>query len=125
MKILLRLPAALLLLAAPAPAAADPAERAAGERLFRNQCRGCHSVGAGENRAGPTLYGLFGRRSGTVAGFNFSAAMKDAAIEWTPERLDRFLTGPSEMVPGTKMVLWGLDERTRRRIIAYLESLAE
>lgn len=125
MKTPLGIPAVLLLLAAPAAAGASPAETAAGERLFRNQCRGCHSVGPGENRAGPTLHGLFGRRSGTVEGFAFSAAMRDTAIEWTPERLDTFLAGPAEMVPGTKMVLWGLDERSRRRIIAYLESLAE
>lgn len=79
----------------------------------------------GENRAGPSLYNLFGRRSGTLAGFDYSTAMREAGIDWTPETLDQFLTDPREMVPGTKMVLWGLPPETRRDIIAYLETFGE
>lgn len=104
------------------PLHADPAEITAGERVFRNQCLGCHSVNAGENRAGPTLYGLFGRRSGSIEGFDFSAAMKAAGIEWSAETLDAFLESPRDFVPDTKMVFWGLDERQRERVILYLQS---
>lgn len=101
---------------------ADPAEITAGERVFRNQCLGCHSVNAGENRAGPTLHGLFGRRSGSIEGFDFSPAMEAAGIEWSTETLDAFLESPKDIVPDTKMVFWGLDERQRERVILYLQS---
>jgi cytochrome c len=107
----------------PIPAAA--ADAAAGERLFRSQCSGCHSVEAGQNRAGPTLHNLFGRPSGALEGFDYSSAMREAGIEWTPESLDEFLTDPRAMVPGTKMVLWGLPPKQRRQIAAYLEGLPD
>lgn len=105
--------------------AADEADLRDGKRVFRTQCLGCHSVEAGENRAGPSLAGLFGREAGTLSGYNFSQAMKDADILWSPETLDEFLQGPNELVPGTKMVLWPLEERPRRQVITYLKSLAE
>lgn len=120
-------PAAAALLAAllaPAHAAAGPEDVAAGERLFRSQCSGCHSVEPGEIRAGPTLHSLFGRPAGTTEGFAYSAAMTEAGIEWTPEALDRFLTDPDGTVPGTYMVFWGLAAAQRRQIIAYLREAA-
>lgn len=108
-------------LLAPMQAVAGPGDVAAGERLFRVQCAGCHSVEPGDMRAGPTLHNLFGRISGTSEGFAFSTAMTEAGIEWTSEALDAFLADPEGTVPGTKMVFWGLEEDERRRIIAYLE----
>jgi cytochrome c len=108
---------------ATAPAAV--ADTAVGERVFATQCSGCHSVEPERNRAGPTLHGLFGRQSGTLEGFDFSSAMREARIEWSPETLDAFLAEPREMVPGTKMVLWGLPPEDRRNVIAYLESIAD
>ncbi len=104
-------------------AAAD-AELAAGERVFRNQCMGCHAVEAGLNRAGPTLHGLFGRKAGSLEGFNYSRAMREADLVWTPETLDAFLAEPNAVVPGTIMVFWGLRSDDRRRVIAYLEAAA-
>jgi cytochrome c len=95
---------------------------AAGERLFRSQCMGCHSVEPDRHRAGPSLHGLFGRRSGSVEGFDFSAAMVEAEMEWTPETLDAFLADPGAVVPGTKMVFWGLAPGARRQVIRYLEA---
>jgi cytochrome c len=106
-------------------AAATSADIAAGERLFRAQCSGCHSLEPGQNRAGPTLHGVFGRPSGTLNDFDFSTAMSEADIEWTAESLDTFLADPSAVVPGTKMVLWGLPAEQRRQIIAYLNAVAE
>jgi cytochrome c len=104
------------------PAGADTA---AGERLFRSQCSGCHSVEPGQNRAGPSLHNLFARRSGTLADFDYSDALRDAGIDWSPETLDAFLADPRAMVPGSKMVLWGLPPEQRREIIAYLQTLDE
>jgi len=98
---------------------------ATGERVFRSQCMGCHSVEPERNRAGPTLHGLFGRVSGTLDGFDFSEAMQEAAVEWDRETLDAFLAEPGAVVPDTKMVFWGLRPDDRRRVIAYLEAVAE
>jgi len=106
-------------------ALANEADIRDGNRVFRTQCLGCHSVAPGENRAGPSLAGLFGREAGTLPGYNYSQAMKDADILWSPETLDEFLQGPRELVPGTKMVLWPLDDRPRRQLITYLKSLSE
>jgi cytochrome c len=108
-----------------APDAGPPAaDVAAGERVFRSQCMGCHSVEEGLNRAGPTLHGIFGRAAGSVEGFRYSEAMSAADFDWTPETLDAFLTDPGTMVPGTIMVFWGLRPDDRRRVIAYLEDAA-
>lgn len=104
---------------------ANEADLRDGDRLFRSQCLGCHSLEPGDNRAGPTLAGLFGRQAGTVVGFDFSRAMAETDIEWTPETLDEFLSGPGDLVPGTKMVLWPLEDTPRRQIISYLKSLSE
>jgi cytochrome c len=112
-------------LLAPTHPAAGSDDAVAGERLFRSQCMGCHSVEAGEFRAGPTLHGLFGRTSGTVEGFDFSPAMNEANIEWTSEALDAFLADPAGTVPGTTMVFWGLQGDQRRQIIAYLKEATE
>lgn len=117
--------AAGLVAMVPGQGLADPAAIAAGERLFRSQCMGCHSLEPGDNRAGPTLHGLFGREAGTHGGFDFSQAMSEAGFEWSAETLDQFLADPQGTVPGTKMVLWGLEERPRRQLIVYLESITE
>jgi cytochrome c len=73
--------------ALPLAAAAD-ADLAAGERVFRSQCMGCHAIEEGRNRAGPTLHGLFGREAGTLEGFDYSDAMREAGIVWSEETLD-------------------------------------
>jgi cytochrome c len=106
-------------------AGASERDVATGERVFRSQCMGCHSVEPERNRAGPTLHGLFGRVSGTQEGFDYSEAMREAAVEWDRETLDAFLAEPDAVVPGTKMVFWGLRPDDRRRVIAYLEAVAE
>ena len=65
------------LAAAPAMAAGN-AE--AGEKVF-NKCRACHQVGeTAKNSVGPELNGLFGRKSGTAAGYKFSDANVNSGI---------------------------------------------
>ena len=100
------------------------ADAEAGARVFRTQCGACHVVEAGKNRVGPSMHGIVGRTSGTVEGFRYSAANKNANITWTPEVLDKYLTNPKEMIPGTTMAYVGLRNATQRAdLIAYLESL--
>jgi cytochrome c len=96
----------------------------AGARVFRTQCGACHVVEAGKNRVGPSMFGIVGRVSGTVEGFRYSAANKDAHLTWTPEVLDKYLVNPRETIPGTTMAYVGLKNPTQRAdLIAYLETL--
>jgi cytochrome c len=96
----------------------------AGARVFRTQCGACHVVEAGKNRVGPSMFGLMGRVSGTVEGFRYSAANRDAKLTWTPEVLDKYLVNPKETIPGTTMAYVGLKNPTQRAdLIAYLETL--
>lgn len=85
----------------------DPLAKYAGDpgaRIFR-ACVACHTLESNEgNRAGPTLHGIFGRRIATLPGYNFSAALKNLDVVWTPETLAKlFEIGPANYTPGTKM----------------------
>jgi cytochrome c len=75
-----------------------------GAQVFR-ACVACHTLKSDEgNRAGPTLHGIFGRRIATLAGYNFSEALKRLDIVWTPETVAKlFEIGPATYTPGTKM----------------------
>ena len=101
--------------------AADPV---AGEKIFKAQCGICHTVVAGQNRIGPTLFGVVGRPAGSVPGFNYTADHKKLGITWTAAILDKYLTNPRAMVPDTSMVYAGLkDDTERAALVAYLETL--
>jgi cytochrome c2 len=119
-------PLALLALLAPlafaAPAcAADPD---AGARVFKSQCATCHAVAPGRNLTGPTLAGIIGRKAGTVPGFRYSAANKQADVTWDDKTLDTYLVDPKAMIPGTSMLYAGLKSETQRAdLIAYLDTL--
>ena len=96
----------------------------AGAKVFR-KCQACHSVELGQNRVGPSLFGVVGKEAGAAEGFNYSAAMQDSDVVWTPENLDAFVTNPREFMPGTKMIFAGLrDAEDRRDLIAYLVAQA-
>jgi cytochrome c len=112
-----------LLLAGSATAAlaADPAD---GEKIFKTQCAICHAVVAGENRIGPTLFGVVGRTAGSVPGFNYTADHKKLGVTWDAATLDKYLTNPRAMVPDTSMLYAGLkDDAKRADLVAYLETL--
>jgi cytochrome c len=97
-------------------------DAAAGEQVFA-RCAACHSTISGENKIGPSLAGVFGRKSGFEPGFSYSAALKAANITWDANTLDQFLTNPAARVPGTKMIISIPNEADRRNIIAYLQTL--
>lgn len=99
------------------------AEAAPGARQFR-KCAVCHSVTEdGGRRAGPTLHGVFGRRAGSVAGYNYSRALRESRLIWTEETIDAlFAQGPHTYTPGSKMPLQRMPEsRDRAELIAYLK----
>jgi len=82
--------------------AQDPA---AGQSTFA-LCAICHAVGEGaQNKLGPILNGLDGRRSGSVPGYDYSDALKNAGIEWSEATFKEFIANPAAKVPGTKMTL--------------------
>jgi cytochrome c len=87
-------------------------------------CQACHTFGKGEpNRVGPNLYGVVGRPKHSEPGFNYSTAMKSQTGEWTPEELDKYLTNPRGVVPGTNMTFAGLPRgKQRADVIAFLNS---
>lgn len=102
------------------PALAQTGDAAKGKAVFA-RCMACHSVDPGANRLGPSLAGLVGRTSGTVAGFTYSPAIKNAKIRWDAKSLDAFLAKPTAKVPGTKMIFAGLpNPADRANLIAYL-----
>ncbi len=116
-------PAAIsILLFAPAPAPAqdsDPAQIA-----FNNACRTCHTTREGDNRLGPTLQGVIGRKAGSLSGYNnFSESMKKADLVWDKSTLDRFIANPDQVVPGNNMKPYGglASAEERGKIIAFLE----
>jgi cytochrome c len=100
------------------------ADAAAGQQIFKAQCGICHSVVAGQNRIGPTLFGVVGRPAGSVPGFQYSADHKKLGVTWDAATLDKYLTNPRAMVPDTTMIYAGLkDDAKRADLIAYLETL--
>jgi cytochrome c len=98
---------------------------ASGQLTFNNACRTCHSVKEGDNRLGPNLYNIVGRKAGSLPAYQYSAAMKDAGIVWDKESLDRFISNPDAVVPGNKMKPYGglASADARTKVIAFLASI--
>jgi cytochrome c len=112
--------AATLMAAPPALAAGDAA---AGQALFKAKCGVCHSVAAGQNRVGPSLFGVVGRPAGTAPNYHYSEANKTSGKTWDNATLDVYLTNPKALIPGTKMIFPGLAAATDRAdVIAYLDT---
>jgi len=108
-------------LAGPAARAADAS---AGKEVFQSSCSICHSAYAGQNKIGPSLFGVVGRETGSEPGYNYSPANKGAHLTWDATTLDKYLQGPRAMIPGTKMTYGGLKDDTKRaNLIAYLATL--
>ena len=90
-----------------------------GEAIY-SRCLACHALAY--DRTGPRHCGLFGRRAGSVAAFEYSAAMRRSKIVWSEKTLDRFLANPLNAVPGTSMGYAGVTDRQERAdLIAYLK----
>lgn len=109
-------------LAASQAGAAPGGDAMAGKRVFL-RCMACHAVQPGAPaKVGPNLSGVVGRKAGAVPGFRYSPAMAKAAVKWDEATLDKWLTRPSSVVPGTSMAFAGLPGADdRKAVIAYLK----
>ncbi len=112
------------LLGAHAAAAATSGGRG---RLLFIRCASCHDISAAASpKIGPNLLGVIGRKAGGLPGYDYSPAMKRQSFTWDEATLDRWLTRPSDLVPGTAMAFAGLpDAADRAAIIAYLRGSAD
>lgn len=99
-----------------------------GRVQFARKCSVCHTLKPdGRNRAGPTLFGIFGRPIASLDGYAYSDALKSLDIVWTPETVEQlFELGPDHVTPGSKMPLQKMsDPAARKALIAFLEVATE
>ncbi len=105
--------------------AAAAADAGKGRSVFSAQCSACHSNSrAGPVIVGPPLFGVVGRKAGSIPSFNYSTTMKSAGFVWTEDRLRAYLPGPSTYLPGVKMTYPGLKNPSQLDdLITYLQTL--
>jgi len=110
---------AVLIAAASVPAMAQDAQK--GKTVF-NVCLACHTIGPGaQNKIGPELNGLDGRKAGTVSNFEYSDANKSSGIVWNEETFEDYIKNPAAKVPGTKMIFPGIkNEQQEKDLWAYI-----
>lgn len=103
------------------PAPYKMADYARGRRVFK-LCTSCHTTAEGAGPlVGPNLYGVFGRKAGSVEGFSYSKAFQAADFTWTPEQIDTYITNPRKLLPGNRMTFSGVRKaEDRTALIAYL-----
>ena len=111
------------MLGAPPAGAQDVAE---GEKIFKRLCGVCHVAEKDSTRRmqGPNLWGIVGRKAGTIEGFRYSPANQKADFVWSAETLDPYLESPQKSIPGTTMAFIGIKKpEERKAMIDYLTSL--
>jgi len=122
------MPAIAMLLCVGAAVFATPAfaqgKDDSGQLLFNNACRTCHTLKQGDNRLGPSLHGIVGRKAGALTDYGYSGSMKNAGLTWDKATLDRFIANPDQMVPGHNMKPYGgmASAEDRATLIRYLET---
>lgn len=102
----------------------DAGDAAKGKKIFA-RCGPCHSLEANVNKVGPSLHGIIGRASASIADFKYSDAMKASNLTWDAATLDKYLANPKTLIPGNKMAFPGIPKpEDRANIIAYLKEAA-
>ena len=97
------------------------------EITFNDHCRECHSFLKGDNRLGPSLYGVVGRKAGVEPGYTYTQSLKDSGVTWDVPTLDKWIANPGAVIPGNGMSppYGGIaDAEIRKRIIDFLKTLA-
>jgi len=117
-----RIAALALWLALPGAATVRDGEAGRGDALYEARCGGCHSLDA--NRIGPMHRGVFGRRAGSVADFDYSDALRNARVQWNAQTLDAWLRDPQALIPGQRMGYSLQSAEERAAIIDWLRQSA-
>ena len=94
-----------------------------GKVLFEKRCTGCHSLD--QNKEGPHLRDVYGRKAGTAADFQYSDAVKAAQITWDAATLDKWLTDTDSVIRNNDMAFRVASAEERADIIAFLRSTAQ
>jgi cytochrome c len=111
--------AALAAFSTPALADGD-AEK--GKKVY-NKCKACHTLAEGKNKVGPSLFGVMGQPAARLQGFKYSKALKESGLTWDEETMEKYLTKPKALVPGTRMTFAGLKkEADIDNVIAYIKA---
>jgi cytochrome c len=105
------------------PAPYNTGDVANGQTKFA-QCRACHTPEqGGANMTGPNLWGVFGRKAGSIEGFSYSDGLKASGITWDAPQIDKWITNPRAVVADTRMSFLGLkDPKDRIDVVAYLKT---
>lgn len=93
-----------------------------GQRLWQQRCAECHAVDRDET--GPHHRGVFGRRAGSVPGYDYSRAVRKSGVYWDAASLDRWLSDPEKFIPGQNMDFKVASKAERAALIAYLKSIS-
>jgi cytochrome c len=117
----------MLLLTSSAPQTVRTEAMPSRQLLFNNACRTCHTTNKGDNRLGPNLYKIVGRKAGSLPNYRYSSAMKDADFVWDEAKLDRFIENPDAVIPGNNMKPYGglASVGDRAKVTAFLRSLSD
>jgi cytochrome c len=120
--LLVALTASLLALGTADAAAAQGVED--GPTYFGEHCQMCHTNAPGQrNGVGPNLFGVVNRKAGSAPNFSYTPALKSSKLVWSQKTLDKFLTMPGALVPGTMMIVNIPDAAQRQSLISYLATL--
>ena len=99
---------------------------AAGANLYESECRRCHAPDSEHASYGPPLIDIVGRSAGAYEDYEYSEALANSGIVWTPAALRAWMEDNAGFLPGTKMRHVGITDRTVQDfILAYLESITE
>jgi cytochrome c len=116
--------AGLCIVFAASALAQPPGDATQGKALFASNCAACHAAAPGAPAgAGPNLWGVYGRKPGAEKGFAYSDGFAKADFVWDDAHLDKWLTQPTNVIPGTYMMYQQPDPQIRADIIAYLKTL--
>ena len=94
---------------------------AEGAKIFK-KCAACHSIAqGGANKIGPALWGVIGRKAGSVSEYKYSKAMLAHGNKWSFDEMNNFLIKPKDWIKGTKMSFAGLKSANERAaVILYM-----
>jgi cytochrome c len=103
-------------------AANIPGATVSGKELFEKRCTGCHSLD--KEKTGPRLRGVYGKAAGSIKSFPYSDALRKSGVTWDSKTLDKWLTGPDDLIPDNDMAFRVRNPEERAALIEYLKSLS-